>query len=268
MGFESLRPNHAAAVRYNRPMRWAHGVVIATALQCGGRVSSDDCPCGPPSADGAVTIDAAVDATLDSSSADASASDVDVEDAPPVDAALDAGPCGVDHHVSHGVCLADDASADLPSVEACVDAGNVLWVDGDPGAYIYTGTSDLVNGSWAVGSESYGAPDNGALLEAHYANSASVDPWWFLLFRDGPSLAPGVVYHASSASSANPGLEIQFGSNGCYAGATQYFNPGEGAFRIDELDAGDASLNAFSGAFWILCDKASGVLRGCLRYAR
>jgi hypothetical protein len=246
-------------------------LAVVAVLGCGGRVATtDDCsPCSPPE-DATTPLDATLDASQPPAPDDATLGDVDASDAEAiVDAGSDVGSCGVDRHLSHGVCLADDAAADLPSIDACLDAGNVLWVDGDPGAYIYAGASDLVGGWWAVSTESYGAPENGVLLEAHYANSTWSDPWWFLLFRDATTLATGVVYHANSAQSTQPGLEIQYGSLGCYAGGEkQYYNTGEGAFRIDDFDASDGSLRTFNTSFWILCDKASGVLRGCVQYSQ
>ena len=234
-------------------------------VDCGGRIASDAMG---PTPDASWTPDAAVDATIEASIVEAGVGDTAILDADILDV-VDGSPCGSAQHLSHGVCLADDVATDLPTIDECVDAGTVLWVDGDPGAYILTGTSDLVGGWWAVSSESYGQLDNGALLEAHYANSSWTDPWWFLLFRDSNTLMTGVVYHASSSQNSNAGLKIQLGGNGCYAGATLGENPGEGAFRIDDFDANDAgALYSLSGAFWILCDKASGVLRGCVRYAQ
>ena len=160
-----------------------------------------------------------------------------------------------------------EASADgLPSTAPCLTGGHVLSVEGDPGSFFFTGTqTDALGSVWAVEAEEYYAVFDGALIEVKPPPSADAGGSWFLDFNTWNAMIPmktGVVYDIATVS------------NSTSFGYTRTCSSAAGSFRVDEMEAPDASVGGvsmllgFTAAFAVTCDGYPGVLRGCVHFLR
>jgi hypothetical protein len=163
--------------------------------------------------------------------------------------------------------VAEDAEAaadGLPSTAPCLTGGHVLSVEGDPGSFFFTGTqTDALGSVWAVEAEEYYAVFDGALIEVEPPPSADAGGSWFLDFNTWNAMIPmktGVVYDIATVSNS-----ISFGY-------TRTCSSAAGSFRVDEMEAPDASVGGvsmllgFTAAFAITCDGYPGALRGCVHF--
>ncbi len=174
----------------------------------------------------------------------------------PADATADDGSAGSDSPAI--------GTNDLPSTAECLTGGHVLWVQGDPGCFWFTGTQrDAIGSSWSVEAEDYYAPTyDGALLEVGPPDAGGAG--WMFNFNTMNVKQPmntGVVYDVLAVNAMT------------MVGYVRTCTTAYGNFRVDELRAvggtdggGIGMLLSFTAAFSVTCDGYPGVLRGCVHF--
>jgi hypothetical protein len=178
----------------------------------------------------------------------------DASDGPIVDAIADGSASDVDPTL--GV---------LPSTAMCLTGGNVLWIEGGPGNFWFTGTQlDTDTSIWyAEAISDYSMPYDGVLIEVTPAGVSPPGTRWGLTFNSWASrtpLLPGFTYDGSQFLG-----DSTIGYLATCAAAT-------GSFRVDTftgtpLDGGLGGVTDFTAAFSFGCEGSAGALSGCVHYA-
>ena len=144
------------------------------------------------------------------------------------------------------------------STAACLTGGNVLFLDGDPGAFIHPGIETLTNGTW-------GATSTSEYVQIDMTPAASNESLWTLTFSSqqlGQALAAQVYTGAARypfEPPGAPGLDISGNGGGC--------NTLSGSFQIEEVDEADGgTLEGFTATFEQHCEEQDAGLRGCVHY--
>jgi hypothetical protein len=268
-------------------LRWL--LVVGAAAACGGKVSADF-EATPSSLDGA-TPDGTLSATQTSSSAatggstgvssssssedghlasegpaDASGGQADGTAASDGSPSVDATSPGDDATATDAAASDDPQEADgvgdmgLPSTAPCLTGGHVLWVQGDPGNVLFSGTQTYAAGtSWLVEAEAYYATYDGAYVVVGLPGGGG----WYFSFNTWGLKQPmqtGVRYDASDTGS---GSELVRYLRTCM---TQ-----TGSFEVEDFSAeggegGIGTLLSITASFSVTCDNSPGAVRGCFHY--
>jgi hypothetical protein len=140
----------------------------------------------------------------------------------------------------------------------CLDAGNVLYLEGDPGSYVFVGQKTVTDGGWSPQSS---RPNYLNLTEY---NSATGDDWEFSFSSVdiGVPLDEQVYADARDifTNGGHPSMDVSGDGRAC--------DTVHGQFQIEELrfslDGG--TLEALTATFEQYCEHSTAALRGCLHY--
>jgi hypothetical protein len=152
------------------------------------------------------------------------------------------------------------ALPDVGSDAPCLVGGDVLFLDGDPGDYIFAGMETITQGTWTW---------DGSQSEVHIAvtpSDTSQGFWWNLYFDssllNNPTLVDQVYQNAQGwpyETPGHPGLGVSGYGVGCYAAA--------GQFQIEDIRWSNSGLlTSFTATFEHHCDGSTAALRGCVHY--
>jgi hypothetical protein len=241
-------------------------------MACGGAIELPETSRDAQALDGpfpdAMPVSGAADATSALDAPHNTALDAGADASAGTDAALasrDATTADDAYTWSDGPAVGTDG---LPSTAECLTGGHVLWVQGDPGCFWFTGTQRYALGSsWFVEAERYYATYDGAYLVVGVpasTQSGGGDGWRlnFNTWNVKQPMRTGVVYDALAVTGQNP---ASYNMQTC---ASAY-----GTFRVDEFRAvggtdtsGIGMLLSFTAAFSLTCKDSTGVLRGCVHF--
>jgi hypothetical protein len=179
------------------------------------------------------------------------------------------GGCPSATHGSNGGCIPDDPGAALPSSAACLAGGNILWIDGDPDALIFEGTTTVAGGTWKAMPWDDIEWNSGAAFEITPSDATPETPPWVVNFTlsftpEPQPIVLGTVYSPTIPSENTLGPELPvLNVEQIYA-----CDQSEGAFRVDALtdSSDDTLLLSVTATFWLHCYGHKGLLRGCVHY--
>jgi hypothetical protein len=154
----------------------------------------------------------------------------------------------------------DLASSDMAiSAAPCLTGGSVVHLDGDPGAYIFSGSETDQVTTWS--------PINGNANNDTFWFECSPGGWMiaFSSRQLGHPLAVGRYDNAMRfpfESSGHPGLDISGNGRGC--------NTETGWFEIESISGGPANsgFTELTATFEQHCEGAAPALRGCVHFER
>jgi hypothetical protein len=150
------------------------------------------------------------------------------------------------------------APTGIGSDAPCLGGGDVIFYDGDPGDYIFSGTETITQGKWSATATSSNVHINVT------PSDSTQGLWWDLYFDSsqlGMSLAPQVYTMAERwpfESPGHPGLDVSGDGRGC--------NTVTGSFQIEDLQLMNGTLMSFTATFEHHCEGGTPALRGCVHY--
>jgi hypothetical protein len=166
------------------------------------------------------------------------------------------GDAGAAHDL--GASPPDLARGDMAvSAALCLTGGSVLYLDGDPGAYIFSGMQTTQVTLWS--------PINGD-ADTFWFESSPAD--WAIAFSSqqlGQPLAVGRYDNAMRhpfESAGHPGLDISGNGRGC--------NMETGWFEIESISGGPANtgFTELTATFEQHCEGGTPALRGCVHFEK
>jgi len=145
------------------------------------------------------------------------------------------------------------------SAAACLGGGNVIFYSGDPGDWVFSGTTTITQGTW-------GASGSARNLTVHVdpSNGTTQGLWWNLNFSTrqvGQDMGVDVYTQAERApfaSPGHPGIDISGDGRGC--------NTITGAFQVESIRWQGSALKDFTASFEQHCEGGTPALRGCVHF--
>jgi hypothetical protein len=151
------------------------------------------------------------------------------------------------------------APTGIGSDAPCLAGGNVIFFDGDPNDYIFSGMETITQGNWSAQ-----ASTSNVHVHVDPMNQAQ-GLWWDLYFDSSmlpmPALATQVYMNAERwpfESPNHPGLDVSGDGRGC--------NTVTGSFQVEDLQYTNGALTSFTATFEHHCEGGVPALRGCVHY--